>query len=43
MRPYVSSLPYRVKALGDSLKGVLDRAEARAVTPADLVAALSCR
>lgn len=41
VRPYVSGLPYRVKALGDSLKGVLDRADSRAVGPADLLRAIS--
>lgn len=41
VRPYVSGLPYRVKALGDSLKGVLDRPGVAALTPKDLVGALS--
>lgn len=41
VRPYVSGLPYRVKALGDSLKGVLDRPGAVALSPKDLVGALS--
>jgi allantoinase len=41
VRPYVSGLPYRVKALGDSLKGVLDRAGAAGVTPRDLTRTLS--
>ncbi len=41
VRPYVSGLPYRVKALGDSLKGVLDRPGVVALTPKDMVGALS--
>lgn len=41
VRPYVSGLPYRVKALGDSLKGVLARPGTAALTPKDLVGALS--
>ncbi|MFV3126908.1 polysaccharide deacetylase family protein [Niveispirillum sp. KHB5.9] len=41
VRPYVSGLPYRVKTLGESLKGVLDRADCATVTPTDLMGALS--
>ena len=40
IRPYVSGLPYRIRPLADSLKGVLDRADARAIGPRDLLAAL---
>lgn len=41
VRPYVSGLPYRIKSLGDSLTGVLERKNIRTVTPADLLAAAS--
>lgn len=41
VRPYVSGLPYRIKALGDSLKSVMDRAGSCSVGPADMIRTIS--